>query len=234
MAHFKIAEFPHHLHLDFFSAKAGNALGLEVARELSAIQKKYKKWNKPVVVSSAHPTLFCSGGNLSDYKKLKGKERGLIVNHEIARHLDAFGSWAVVKLALVEGDALGGGMEWLARFDYRWTTPHALFSFWQRRIGLSPGWGGGSAWASLIGEDRLRALLLEAEMISAGTALRLGMVDRILCNWKIRESVVDWALRMDDPSVRALFKWSAGKESSAFQKLWMGPEHRAALARWNP
>ena len=232
MAHFKIAEFPHHLHLDFFAPKAGNAFGLEVARELSAIQKKYKKWNKPLVVSSAHPTLFCSGGNLSDYKKLKGKAPGLKVNREITKHLADFGHWPVVKLALIEGDVLGGGLEWLAHFDFRWSVPHALFCFWQRRIGLAPGWGGGAVWGSRIGEEKLRGLLLESEMFSAAAALRAGLIDRIITGWKIRESVIDWARRMDDPTVRTLLAWNAKKEDLIFQKLWMGPEHKAALARW--
>jgi enoyl-CoA hydratase/carnithine racemase len=232
MAHFKIAEFPHHLHLDFFAPSAGNAFGLTVARELSAIQKKYKKSKKPVVVSSAHPTLFCSGGNLSDYKRLKGKAPGLSVNREIAKHLADFGRWPVVKLAVIEGDVLGGGLEWLAHFDFRWSTPYALFCFWQRRIGLSTGWRGGEVWARHVGEEKLRALLLESEMLSAGTALRAGLVDRLVTGWKIRESVIDWARKMDEPSVRALLRWNAKNEQAVFQKLWMGPEHKAALARW--
>src|SRR6266404_1016884 len=165
MAHFKISEFPHHLHLDFFSAKAGNAFGLEVARELGGIQKKYKRWNKPMVVSSAHPTLFCSGGNLSDYKKMKGKAPGLKVNREITKHLQDFAAWPVAKLALIEGDALGGGIEWLSYFDFRWSTPHAMFCFWQRRIGLPPGWSGGARWAVRLGEAKVRVLLQESEML---------------------------------------------------------------------
>jgi len=232
MAHFKVSESENHLWLDFSAPSAGNAFGLSVARELAALAKKYKSWKKPVVVGSTHPSLFCSGGNLSDYKKLKGKPPGLKVNREIERCLDAFGAWPTVKLAVIEGDVLGGGMEWLARFDFRWSTPSAFFSFWQRRIGLSFGWGGGRAWVSRIGEDRLRAALLEAELMSATAALRSGILDRLIPAWKIREDVVEWAGWMSDPSVRALLGWSAKSESAIFSKLWMGPEHRAALAKW--
>jgi enoyl-CoA hydratase/carnithine racemase len=218
MAHFKIAEFTNYLHLEFLAPEAGNAFGLAVARELAGIQKKYKKWEQPVVVTSAHPTLFCSGGNLSDYKKLKGKAPGLNVNREITKHLSAFAAWPIVKLALVEGDVLGGGLEWLACFDYRWTAPHALFCFWQRR--------------KILGEEKTRGLLRESEMISAPAALRLGLVDRVISGWKIRESVIEWSRRMDDTSVQELHKWSASREAALFQKLWMGPEHKTALARW--
>lgn len=232
MGHFKISEFPHHLHLEFFAPKEGNSLGLSSARELSAIQKKYKNWKRPIVVSSSHPTLFCSGGNLSDYKKLKGKAPGLKVNAEIQKHLSAFAAWPAVKLALVEGDVLGGGLEWLACFDYRWSTPHALFCFFQRRIGLSPGWGGGSRWSAIVGEENVRKLLVESEMISAGAALHGGIIDRVHSSWKIREAVVDWALRIDTEAAQSLLRWKALSEKQIFGKLWMGPAHRAALARW--
>lgn len=232
MAHFKITEFTNYLHLDFLAPEAGNAFGLSVARELSAIQKKYKKWEQAVVVSSAHPSLFCSGGNLSDYKKLKGKAPGLKVNRDISKMLREFAAWPVVKLALVEGDAYGGGIEWLAYFDYRWCTPSTMFCFWQRRIGLPPGWGGGALWARRLGEERVRGLLRESELFSATAALRYGVVDRILPGWKIRETVLEWARRMDDPTVGELAKWSAARESALFTKLWMGAEHKAALARW--
>jgi enoyl-CoA hydratase/carnithine racemase len=230
MAHFKVSEFNNHLELSF--SAPGNALSLSVARELASVQKKYKKWTKPVVVASTHPSLFCSGGNLSDYKKLKDKASGLKINREIQKHLDGFGAWPVVKLAVIEGDVLGGGLEWLARFDFRWSTPHVFFSFWQRRIGLSPGWGGGKIWAARIGEEKLRQVMLEAEIFSAGTALRWGLVDRLHSTWKIREEVNEWAQVMCEPTVRGLLKWKSSKEAATFQKLWMGPEHRAALKRW--
>lgn len=233
MAYFKVAEFPHHLHLDFSASASGNALSLDVARELGAIQKKYKKSTRPVVVSSQHRSLFCSGGNLSDYKKLKGKAAGLKINREIQKHLDEFGAWPVVKLAVIEGDVLGGGMEWLARFDFRWSTPHALFSFWQRRIGLSPGWGGGKAWARIIGEAKTRELLLEAELLSATEARRLGLIGRILSSWKIRESVVEWTASIDTESAQKLLSWKSNKENHLFSGRWMSDEHKAVLKKWH-
>jgi enoyl-CoA hydratase/carnithine racemase len=232
MPNFKVAELPHHLHLDFFAPAAGNAFGLEVARELSDVRKQYRKWTKPVVVSSVHPSLFCSGGNLSDYQQLKTKSAGLKVNREIGKHLADFGRWPVVKLAVVEGDVLGGGMEWLAHFDYRWSTPYAYFSFWQRRIGLSFGWGGGRAWALKIGESRVRALLAESRLLSAEHAARLGLVDRVMPTWKIRENVMSWATWMDKPAAARVSGWSVAGEAALFSELWMGEDHKAALAKW--
>lgn len=232
MSFFKVVERPHYLSVEFSAPTAGNAFSLAVARELSHLRQAHARWSQPVVVQSAHPTLFCSGGNLSDYKKLKSKASGLKINREIARHLHAFGAWPVVKLALVEGDVLGGGMEWLAQFDCRWSMPYAFFSFWQRRIGLSPGWGGGKVWATKIGAEKLRGLLLGARLFSATQAVQLGLVDQVISSWKMRENVEPWAKSMRGPVPAKIRNWSVAREAAIFSRLWLGPEHKAALARW--
>jgi len=232
MEFFQVHEHPHHLQVHFLARESSNALSLAGARELAGLVRSYRNWEKPVVVVSDHPRFFCSGGNLTAYKKLKSKAAGFKVNCEIASCLERFRKWPVVKLAVVEGDALGGGLEWLSAFNFRWSTPEALFSFWQRRIGLSPGWGGGAAWAELLGEDRLRRVMSEALLLHAGEAKFLGLVDKVVTGWSIREAAGQWARHMDHPSVRQLAKWRARDELRIFASLWMSEAHSAALERW--
>lgn len=214
------------LHLEFHIPSSSNALSLEAARVLRGVVREFRAWRGLVVVTSGHRSMFCSGGNLSDYAKLRGKAPGLKINREITACLDAFGKWPAVKLAVIEGDVLGGGIEWLARFDYRWSVPSALFAFWQRRIGLSSGWGGGRAWAAKIGEDRVRTLLMEGSLLSAETALRFGLIDRVVSAWQIRE------LCERHPVSGKLSGWSVAGESKIFSSLWMSDEHRTVLEKW--
>jgi enoyl-CoA hydratase len=229
---FKVSEHSHHLHLEFFAPQVGNALSLAAVRELGKIQKQYARWTKPVLVSSAHPTLFCSGGNLSDYQKLKTRAPGLKVNREIQAGLKRFAKWPVVKLAIIEGDVLGGGMEWLAHFDFRWSTPCALFAFWQGRIGLSFGWGGGKLWSEKIGQATTRQLLSEGRLLSAEAALRVGLVDRLESTWQIRDSAEAWAQSMTSDTTRNLLQWKTKNEAAIFSSLWMAPAHKAVLKKW--
>ena len=232
MSFFKVHESENFLRFDFSIPETSNALSLSAARELGALQRAHRKWKKPVIVRSLHPRLFCSGGNLSDYKKLKGKAPGLKINREIKSLLDAFGAWQVPKLAIVEGDALGGGMEWLARFDYRFATPSAYFAFWQRRIGLSTGWGGGKAWALKVGDEKVRKLLLEARPLSAHQAEREGLIDRVFSSWAIHQESELWAARLTAASVGPLMKWKSSREEQVFGALWMAPEHQNVLNKW--
>ena len=232
MALFKISETKHSLSLHFHIPESANALSAQAAAELAKIQKKYKSWRKPVIVMSDHPKVFCSGGNLDDYKKLKGKAPGLKVNRAIEKALNEFGSWRVPKIAVIEGDVLGGGMEWLARFDYRLATPNAFLAFWQKRIGLSSGWGGGSAWSAILGEQTVRRLLLGGKILSAQEAQRLGLVDELYSSWKIRVEALQLAATVDFEISGDLVGWSAAKEARVFNSLWMGKTHRQVLKDW--
>lgn len=232
MALIKIREEKAHLSLVFSAPESANAMSLLAARELAAIVRKYKTWKKPVVVLSGHPKVFCSGGNITDYKKLKSKAEGLKVNREIEKHLEAFAMWRVVKLAAIDGDVLGGGMEWLACFNFRWCTPSSAVAFWQRRIGLSPGWGGGARWARIVGEEQVRRLLLEGSLITAEKALRLGLIDRILPAWKLEPEVSRWVNLLNSEILNSLADWSVRKERKKFGELWLTSEHQKFLASW--
>lgn len=229
--YFRTDEHPDYLELWFLDEASSNAFSIGAARELASLVRKYRKFDRPVVVRSMHPRLFCSGGQLSDYARLKNKAAGVKINREITAALDALGAWPVAKLAVIEGDVFGGGLEWLARFDTRWSVPSALFGFWQSKIGLSYGWGGGRAWAARVGEARAREWLLEGATFGSAQALREGVIDRVITSWNISEDVSAWARdrRANDSSLRA---WSVRRESSLFARLWMGPRHRAALTKW--
>jgi enoyl-CoA hydratase/carnithine racemase len=233
MQHFHIVDDETILKVLFHAPESSNAFSLDAARELSRLSKDYHKSKKSLLLTSGHQRLFCAGGNLSDYKKLKSKEAGLKVNREIAKCLDQFASWPVVKLALIEGDVLGGGMEWLARFDFRWATPNVCFAFWQKRVGLSPGWGGGKIWASKLGEEVVHKLILESRLLSAVEALRFGLVDQVVSEWKIQDLAEEWLVKVSESEITpALLQWRSGRESAAFSKLWLGAAHRVVLSKW--
>lgn len=232
MPYFKVEEKATHLLLTFLATDSSNALSLAVARELSSIQNKYKTWKRPVVVSSGHPQIFCAGGNLSDYAKLNTRAEGLKINREIQKHLDRFGAWPVVKIALIDGDVFGGGVEWLARFDFRWATAHARLGFWQRRIGLSSGWGGGSAWAAKLGDDKVRTSLVEGKLVGASEARAQGLIDRIYTGWRMNAAVAEFCAGLNQPEMQDLVKWNSKSEARLFSKLWWGKTHHKVLQSW--
>jgi enoyl-CoA hydratase len=217
--------------LSFRAPQAGNSFSLEDSRELVALLKKYKT-AKGLILISENPRLFCSGGRLSDYAKLKAKSEGLLINDQITRNLDVLAKWPGLKMVLVNGDCYGGGMEWISCFDFRWAIPTALFSFWQRRIGLTPGWGGGKRWSRILSEGSVHSQLMAAEVFGAGEALRRGVVDRVVRDEKILSEAVAWLSRVVNRSDVIPSKWTAATEKKVFSELWWSAAHREILKSW--
>lgn len=222
------------LSVGFKSVENGNSLGLEEAREITRLLREYgpSKGFKGLVFHSDHPRIFCSGGRLNDYASQRQRLAGLKVNREITRHLENLKKWPGIKLALVNGDCFGGGMELLSSFDFCWATPDVLMGFWQRRIGLTTGWGGGQRMATKIGEQTVRRLLISGEQISAPQALRLGLIEKIVLKENIVAEGIQWLRAGINISPVIPTDWTASNEAKYFSKLWWNPFHRQVLERW--
>lgn len=84
-----------------------------------------------------------------------------------------------VTIALINGFALGGGLEIAESCMLRIAVSTAKLGHPEVRIGAVAGWGGTTRLPRLIGKSRAAELLLTGKMIDADEALRLGLVNRV-------------------------------------------------------
>lgn len=84
-----------------------------------------------------------------------------------------------VTIALINGFALGGGLELAESCMLRIAVTSAKLGHPEVRIGAVAGWGGTTRLPRLIGKSRAAELLLTGKMIDADEALRLGLVNRV-------------------------------------------------------
>ncbi len=85
-----------------------------------------------------------------------------------------------VSIALINGFALGGGLEIAESCMLRIAVNTAKLGHPEVRIGAVAGWGGTTRLPRLIGKSRAAELLLTGRMIDAEKALRLGLVNRVV------------------------------------------------------
>jgi enoyl-CoA hydratase len=83
-------------------------------------------------------------------------------------------------IAAVRGLALGGGCELAAACHLRLAADDASFGQPEIELGLIPGFGGTQRLARLIGRAGALDLLLTGRRVTAGEALRLGLVHRVV------------------------------------------------------
>ncbi|RMF10654.1 MAG: 3-hydroxyacyl-CoA dehydrogenase/enoyl-CoA hydratase family protein [Candidatus Neomarinimicrobiota bacterium] len=99
-------------------------------------------------------------------------------------------------VALINGLALGGGLELACAADHILALPGAKMAFPETGLGIYPGLGGTFRPQKRIGKGLTRYLVLTGTMLSADKALSLGLVDRIL-TWEEMETLLDG--RFDEP-----------------------------------
>jgi enoyl-CoA hydratase/carnithine racemase len=161
-----------------------NALSGELSTALNeALSRIAEDPSVRVVVLSGAGRAFCSGGDLGAI----GKGREQNKTDELGPILRS-GMQAVLKMRLmpqpviaaVNGPAAGAGMNVALAADIRIAADNATFGQTFSRVGLYPDYGGTYFLPQLVGPSVAAELFYTGEMIDAPTALRLGIVNRVV------------------------------------------------------
>lgn len=101
----------------------------------------------------------------------------------------------LISVALIEGKAIGGGAELTTACDFRLMTPSAQIGFVHIRLGVTPGWGGGSRLVQLVGANKALDLMLSGRLLQHEEAVQIGLVNDVLtdCDGKSSDAVLSAA-----------------------------------------
>lgn len=83
-------------------------------------------------------------------------------------------------IALINGMALGGGLELALAADAIYALPDAQFAFPETGIGIYPGLGGTQRTQRRVGKGLTKYLIFTGDMIGAAQAQDLGLIDSII------------------------------------------------------
>lgn len=178
--------------------------------------------------------LFCSGGNLSFYKGLPKKQQGLGYNKRITELLDHIYQLPVPTSCYVQGPCYGGGIELVSCFDWVVAHPASLFGLWQRRVGLTFGWGGQQRLQAKIGKAPLESWLFQGSTWPASKAQEAGLVNQTTFYNQGEEAGVHFiekALKYGATNF-AKIKSDRQTQDKIFSQLWMAEDHKRALDRF--
>jgi enoyl-CoA hydratase/carnithine racemase len=225
---------------------AGNALSLEVADGFMAALDALEGDTtiRSVIITGAGDRFFCTGGDVKRYRALTTPEELERVIGRTRAVLERLEMLPLPVIAAVNGYALGGGMELVLASDIRLAARHATFALPQVRLGIITGWNGIERLVRDIGFSRALRMVTTGERISAGDAVRLGIVNEEIRN----EPVIDAALALANSLVAtAPLAVAAAKRVAhaaarlplaeaktlgdlTFAELWFTGDHREAEA----
>ncbi len=159
---------------------------------------------KVVVMRSSSPKFFSAGADVKSFAQQDADDSAAMI--EVAHQaLGRIASIPKVFIALIQGHALGGGLEMAlacdlrfgARGSYKLGTPEVT-------LGLLPGNGGTQRLPRLIGVSRALDLMITGRRISPGQAHALGILDRLLPPAKAESMTLDYARGLASGAVGAI------------------------------
>jgi DSF synthase len=150
------------------------------------------------VLASKDSRAFSLGGDLNyfielieagDREALRNYARTCIdIQYATATHYDT----PFTTIAVVEGEALGGGFEAALSANLLIAEPQARFGFPEISFGMFPGMGALSLLARRIPMSAARKLIMDQRVYTAEELHELGVVDILANNGKGREATADY------------------------------------------
>lgn len=127
-----------------------------------------------VVLRGAGGT-FCAGADIAEWvapSNATAAEQSL----RGTRAFDALAALPVPSVAVIEGTAIGGGLELAMACDVRVAADEALLGLPELGLGNLPSWGGTARIVAVAGLGVARHLLLSGELLSGTRAAELQLV----------------------------------------------------------
>lgn len=171
-----------------------NALGTPIIEGLGAALDAIEAAGDVhvVLVTSAVPGFFAAG---ADIKHMAAADGAAFAEYGDALRgvLDRIASADRVSIAVVEGLALGGGMELAMACTLRIASASAQFGLPEVKLGLIPGAGGTQRLPRLVGRGRALDIMLAARSVGAEEAHAIGLVDRLVADGAAEQEALDVA-----------------------------------------
>jgi enoyl-CoA hydratase len=162
-----------------------NALDDEVVQAMKRALDEVDGSDARVMIwRSSSDTIFSAGADISYIEECisngaEGMKRMLSFVKGLQDVLARIESHPLPSIALIEGAAVGGGMEFALACDIRVAGAKARFGLPEAKIGLLPGAGGTQRLTRIAGSGVSSRMILESELIGANEAKALGIVQHL-------------------------------------------------------
>ncbi|WP_349368716.1 3-hydroxyacyl-CoA dehydrogenase NAD-binding domain-containing protein [Salinarimonas sp.] len=154
-----------------------NTISRAVMAELGArLERLEETPPKALVLRSGKPAGFAAGGDIAEFSAMDPKDVEVMLR-DGHRIVDRLADLPCPTIAVVHGEALGGGFELALACDWRIAVDGAAFGMPETRLGLHPGLGGTFRLTGLIDQVEAMQLMLTGKKAHTKKAKALGIAD---------------------------------------------------------
>ncbi|MGI4941926.1 MAG: crotonase/enoyl-CoA hydratase family protein [Janthinobacterium lividum] len=170
----------------------------QLFEDLAPLGERPMEW---FVMDSATPGIFNLGGDLGHFaERIRARDLtalrhyGHVAVEAIYRNTVAF-DVPIVTMALVQGDALGGGFEHALSFDLIVAERSAKLGLPEILFNMFPGMGAYSFLSRRMDRGRAEALILSGRVHTAEELHAMGVVDVLAEDGEGKEAVCEYIAR---------------------------------------
>jgi len=170
-----------------------NALDSETFDELSdALEKLDGDESVSAIIITGEGKAFVAGADIAELKGMDAfQARAFSLKGQ--QVFDQIESLNKPVIAAVNGFCLGGGCELAMACDIRVASEKAKFGQPEVNLGTTPGFAGTQRLPRLVGEGRAKELLMTGDIIDAGAAHQIGLVNKVVAPEGLMDAVMELA-----------------------------------------
>lgn len=165
-----------------------------LSRDLSA---------KVMMINSSVPKVFCAGADLKERRAMSPVEAQSFVN-TLRSTFTILEELSIPTIAVIEGAALGGGLEMALSCDLRICGEDAVMGLPETGLAIIPGAGGTQRLARLVGKSRAKELIYTGRKVSGTDALLMGLVNHCVPAGSAYSKALDIAREINEKGPVAL------------------------------
>lgn len=206
-----------------------NALNAAVRREIldALVTLGADDAVRVVVFTGEGDKAFIAGADIAEFaERTPLEQRAAMTGTRVFEEIAAFPK---PTIAMINGFALGGGCELALACDIRIAADSARLGQPEINLGIIPGGGGTQRLPRVVGMGQALRLVLSGEIISAEEALRIGLVDLIFPQAKLKERTLEMAAGIAAKSPVALRMAKAAVRAAAEMPLSAGLAYETEL-----
>ena len=190
----------------FDKADAGtNVLSSDAMQELYEMLEEIRQSApRALVVGSAKRSGFIAGADIKEFVGLENPDQAYELIRNGQRVFDRLAELPFPTIAMINGFALGGGLELALACDYRIVVDdtRTRLGLPEVKLGIHPGFGGTVRSVQLVGPVAAMDMMLTGKGLRPKKARKIGLVDQVVPERHLRRAAR--MLALDPPAKRKL------------------------------
>jgi Enoyl-CoA hydratase/carnithine racemase len=172
----------------------------ELQRALTELEADRKV---KVLLITGKGKAFCAGADITQFTELNPTEAWKFakMGREVMTRIE---NLMKPVIAVINGYALGGGLELALACDIRIASEEAQLGLPEINLGIFPGFGGTQRLTKLVGKGRAVEIIMTGDRIGAKDAEKMGLVNRVVPGSALQEEATKLAEKIAKKSAVAL------------------------------